>query len=1120
MNTRSTPRSAARCRFAGVVLVALAALLPICSSALADTNDAAARARTPKNLFVQAYAGPFRFLVGSTVTVTDPVSGATMATAKTLRHGEVRLRVAGEPSTAAPFVVTVTGGRVRGRAFVGKLSTIVSELGPLVFKRVDLATTAAAKMPLARTGGFDRHLASVRRALGFVRADDDQTLQYYSYAVGDQQLLRAVTRAGGYDAFTSMLARTAQRGGRVKGLRTRVLQLPHPKYKQRKRPTHRKPTKGTTARSAAPSTRQSSSSGLSSSYTANAASAPCYATYSPPASKSNAGETAATDFAIESAAGLLTVMASGNPLSGSPAITSGIVGLAVTSANALENPPSSTNPVNQQLNVISDQLDCISNQILALQSSVTALGLEITVSDTVNCQSSIESTWATYQGLVQTAADSSAADDQLTSANSSLTALMSNGLQNIPAMQQTCNNVINNALFEQGVGMVPAWPGYLSQLQSGQVGLLPSAVQSLQVFLSQYATLEYQQMAMVSEYYNYQALYGSGAQWTNEQSQMGVSGNCPQTPSVANVSQTATTFCQMLQNISDVYPGSTYTDEAGVFTTAASSCGSPCSAPSNAVSGYAVSAIPGSFGEYSTAGSLPSPVTGINQMNPSALASMCNSTNESEWPCTSGWGASTWSQALAEYNTLPTGKLAAPYETWSTPQVDKTAVLCSSCGYNMAALSGFFNSQLNATPNVATTTTIYYQPQTVTQCTQSGTCSVSCPTNPTPGTTQCTLTTTSGVSLGSSSTAWQLVGSGSGLTNYQTTNSECQVVAQQTFYSPSPWLAGDGYTITPNPTVNGADNFKCTNWYPTISSVFPTSPSVAVLVSRPWNQGQTWPAAPAVTTSSATSGGQLAAKNCPSSGCTWGYTGTLPTGWTLSASGLLSVVCGSPAATITVIAGNNFSFGNATVTVTPPTSGCPVVTTTSISTPGSSSAYQLAASNCGSKGCTWLPSGTLPSGWSVTSSGAASGPCSTSGTVSIMVIAASQTTGLISTPQVVTFGKCQAPAVTSTTITAAINGNDGQLTGSNCGSGCTWVCATASGVCVNDTAQTENTIQSQPVVLLSDGTLICNPYSEGYSGTISVTATNPPGLKSPATTVTVNCSFASPTYDPTTLSSY
>jgi hypothetical protein len=73
---------------------------------------------------------------------------------------------------------------------------------------------------------------------------------------------------------------------------------------------------------------------------------------------------------------------------------------------------------------------------------------------------------------------------------------------------------------------------------------------------------------------------------------------------------------------------------------------------------------------------------------------------------------------------------------------------------------------------------------------------------------------------------------------------------------------------------------------------------------------------------------------------------------------------------------------------------------------------------------------------------------------------------------------------------------------------------------VNDTAQTENTIQSQPVVLLSDGTLICNPYSEGYSGTISVTATNPPGLKSPATTVTVNCSYSSPTYDPTTLSSY
>ena len=76
-----------------VVLIAVAAVLTICSSALAATNDAASRARTPKNLYVQAYTGPFRYVAGATVTVTDPATGRTMATAKTLRHGEVRLRV-------------------------------------------------------------------------------------------------------------------------------------------------------------------------------------------------------------------------------------------------------------------------------------------------------------------------------------------------------------------------------------------------------------------------------------------------------------------------------------------------------------------------------------------------------------------------------------------------------------------------------------------------------------------------------------------------------------------------------------------------------------------------------------------------------------------------------------------------------------------------------------------------------------------------------------------------------------------------------------------------------------------------------------------------------------------
>ena len=118
MNTRIAPRFVGRFRVVGVVLVALAAVLCVCSSALADSTDAAARAGTPKNLAVQAFTGPFRYVVGGKVTVTNPVSGETVGTGRTSRHGQAVLGVVGEPSRTAPFVVSVTGGRVQGLSLI------------------------------------------------------------------------------------------------------------------------------------------------------------------------------------------------------------------------------------------------------------------------------------------------------------------------------------------------------------------------------------------------------------------------------------------------------------------------------------------------------------------------------------------------------------------------------------------------------------------------------------------------------------------------------------------------------------------------------------------------------------------------------------------------------------------------------------------------------------------------------------------------------------------------------------------------------------------------------------------------------------------------------------------
>ena len=929
MISSTSPSPVVRYRFVGGFLVALAALLCLCSSALADTNDAAARARTPKNLMVQAYTGPFRYVAGATVTVTDPVSGQTMATAKTLRHGEVRMRVAGEPSRTAPFVVTVTGGRVvtitsgrvRGRAFAGTLTTIVSELGPLSLQRVDLSTTAAAKMPLARTGGFAKNLASVRRALGFVRADKDQTLQYYSYAVGDQKLLGAVTRAGGYDAFTSLLARTARKQGRVSGLRTRVLKLPHPEYKKRSKKKPSKPSKGATSRSAAPSTRQSSSSDM-----ANASSAPCYAQFTPPASTSSAGTTAMTDFAIEASAGLLAIVATGDPLADSGAILDGMTGFAVDTANATSDPATSSES-NPQLNQIQEQLDCISNQIAALNSSLNSVSLQITMSNAQSCKSAIQSTWATYGGLVQTAADSTAADDQLTSANPSLVALMENSsssvVTTIPEMQATCNNIIDDSLFETYVGEYPGYSQLLASLQTGESALEPSSVQTLQLFLNQWGTLEYQQMVMVSESYNYQALYGAGSQWTNENTSMGATtGSCPATPSAGTVNASTTSFCGFLQNVANVYPGNTYSDEIGLFTTPAVSCTvSSCASPSYAVSGLAVSAVPGGFGTYSASNPLPSPVSSINQISANTL-----------FGSSAGYTSSTWSQALAEYNSVPTGTLNSsgstaawnPYETWSAPQTDKTAVLSNAAGYDPSAYSSFFAGQLTATVTPATSTT-------------NG--------STTPGST--------------TSPTWQYVGSG---TSLQYNSAACAEQSWGAFSNPDPW------TFQYDAPVNGVEQpyaLYIGNPSTCSSGQFFSFLQIATLLSRPWTQGDAWPAAPAITTPLTSSGvlpsttTQLAATGCGSSGCTWGYTGALPAGWSLSSSGVLTTPSCGTAGTITVVAGNNSSYSSATWTLSPPACAAPVVTSTAVTSYYDGTNATLQASGCGSvTPCTWVTTST------------------------------------------------------------------------------------------------------------------------------------------------------------------
>jgi len=937
----------------GGVLVALAALLCVCSSALAGTNDAAARARTPKNLMVQAYVGPFRYVVGAKVAVTDPVSGRTMGTGRTLRHGQVSLRVAGMPSQSAPFVVTVSGGRVRGRAFVGTLRTIVPKFS-LAVQRIDPSTTAAAKMRSARTGGFRGNLSLVRRSLGFVGANKNGNLWLYSRVVGDQQLLRAVKRAGGYDAFTSSLARTARQHGRVKGLRTRVLQMPHRKYyraylKRNHRLKHKKPVKATKG---VPSTRQSSSS----STLAAASGAPCTSTFAPPSNPgSSQGDlTSVADFSVETTSALISMYAMGEPFAETPAIAEGVTGFALDEVNSAIDPTTGETETTAGLSAISDQLDCISNQIHALQTSVDMLSLQVSTSSVSQCEGDITTAWNDYYlPTIYGLADGSYT---ATTSNSQLALTMTM----ISQLQTTCSNAINEMLFNTGGGSTSAWQSLVADYEAGDyvstdtVALAPSSVQALQLFLSYWGTLEYEQAVMTNDYFNYLA---SVLDTPAASTQSAFMAPCAATPSASSMQGTATSWCQWQQNIANVWPGTTYSDEVALWTP------SVTAANGYAISGSAVSAVPAGMGATASSKATAANVT------PQTIASLCSGVTGSGGStqgtpiCTTALSSSYPTNTLSSYDALPMKSMAAPYELWSAPQVSKTTVLAAGSA-NMAALSGFFNSQLNGTAG---------------QVTQSSATSTTTASNGAVSNSTASMTVNGAILGSTSSPAWQLLGSGSTLSNYNTGASSggsgtaniafgCQVLASGTFYSPSPWSGSGTYTITEQSisTYGGGylnQNSACS------TGMFPSSPPAAYLLSRPWSQGSTWPPTPVITSTTLNNTGatsyQLTAGNCPAAGCSWGYGGTLPSGWSVSSTGVLTVPSSSATGSFTVIAGNSFSFGSATVTL--PQQVVPVVESSSVTSYVGGSSATLSATNCGST-CTFY-SGSYTDYVTVTSSG-------------------------------------------------------------------------------------------------------------------------------------------------------
>ena len=998
------PRSPRRSLFAGTTLIFLALVSCMFSTALVGAPKALKRGPVP-NVLIQAHVGQGHKIAGATVTLRNH-SGAIVATGRTSRVGTARMVAKGRPSMRSPFTVSVSGGRVAGKSFDGTLVTVLSATTGHHWALVDYATTAAAKMGGSQSGRFKTNLVRVMRALGFETRGmfgfhDSLVLRYETRHLGEAQLLRTATRAGGWDEFTSHLARTAASHRRVKGLRTSVVHSPHPEYnrayKFRNLPKCKAPAKRNAktwkcttpakpAKAKGKSEMQSSTSGqafnpgsstLGSSTVAGPASAGCSII---PASASSSTATTLEanlgSYGLEVFAGLITGASLTNSQGGFPAAVNGLVGFAMTETNGALNP----SPVSGQLSNIQNNIDCIGYELAQIQNALNDIYVldeqqqlyDDMGNSTNNCMSSIPQDYSDYLTYVSDAAEEPSSATALSSINPSLsgTGDPPGAIANWQSAITTCGSAIYADLFgaggdgSSGGGWAQAVSMATGNLIAPGVGndtvaLSPSTAEWLQQFLNYWQTVTYEQVTLQQEVWNYdnvangttsapcptcQTMYIGLGLYNATYNPTG-SATCPAAASQTSFVSFAPgsggfNYCQAMQDFADVYVNDTYSDELLYY-------GGGGQTSSNWVGGsgdFAMSAVPMGLGASSS--TKPTNVGSAQMVSPQTIANLCLNGNgpNLQSSCSATLSGYSASNALSSYNATPAGSLQAPYEAWFAPQVAKTAALAS--GYDFNALTAFFNQQLNATAS---------------------------------------STAPGGVALGatgscssSSTSCWQLVSSDNvyGVNTHDcnavTTANGCtfglnqywaQVTASAAFNTPSPWQNGDGETIT---VGSGTD----ANAAPLYQSVFPQPvPAGAYLLSRPWAQGTDPPAAPVINQAAyLSSGGSTmsitATSGCPSAGCawSWGPSGP-PSGFSsssLTTAGVLTIPSGvTPPSTLSVVAGNSLTF-SAPTTVS-------VITAPKVlylGFPGTDlpagTAWQLYAPNCPVSSCTWAfaPNGT------------------------------------------------------------------------------------------------------------------------------------------------------------------
>ncbi len=503
---------------------------------------------------IWAYVGPGSYLAKASVEVIDS-KGKVVGTGQTGSRGALLLTVPGSASENEPYMIVTSGGMVDGVPFQGNLKAYVPRLGFSNITYLDLISTTALKMSANSPRTYAANMAKVRNVLGLRFYDDMGVLRLRTAAIGAQELKVKIEQSGGLTKFMDVLAKAAEKGQVIAGL---------------------KPAK---------STRLPASTGTRAAASTSTSDPACSIDYNAP--KPSSGPKSLLSWSTIYNLGYSEGRSIITGWVGNAAVEliEKIPGFALAKGNS--GPDMTSAQINQNFIAIAGKLDCLTAQVSDLDKTLAEVKLEVKLESFQSCIGKISAEFESYNHLLSYFEDRTSKEyigyrDSMFAAGGTTVSAM-----------DTCGSLINQTLFNTGGSNTAAWIAEIDLIQNKKVGsetikvpnvFLPSDIYQLQLFLSYYSNLQYQQIILWSELFNYNInilgkeetevakfkMYGNGCS----------TSSIPQNPPKGMASN----FCDWQLNIAGVWPQTIFSDEVALCT--------ECDKPFPILTGYAIVAVP------------------------------------------------------------------------------------------------------------------------------------------------------------------------------------------------------------------------------------------------------------------------------------------------------------------------------------------------------------------------------------------------------------------------------------------------------------------------------------------------------------------------------------------------